>query len=240
MADSPMTAVVLAGGEGRRLQPYTTVLPKPLMPLGDKSILEIVLRQLALQGFDEVILAVGYLAELIEAFAGDGSRFGIRVRYVREAVKLGTAGPLARIEDLPDPVLVMNGDVLTDINYRDLVTRHVESEAAATIAVVRRDEPIDFGVVGVGEGGRVESWTEKPVVSNLISTGINVVSASAVEMIPDDCAFDVPELVRSLLDRGLPVATFEMSGAWLDIGRKDDYERALEAFESDPGRYLPT
>lgn len=238
-SEQPTTAVVLAGGEGRRLQPFTTVLPKPLMPLGDRSILEIVLRQLAAQGFEEVILAVGYLSELIEAFAGDGSRFGIKVRYAYEVSKLGTAGPLANIDSLPEPVLVMNGDILAEIDYRALIGRHLESGADATVAVVRRDESVDFGVIEVDQAGMLVDYVEKPVTSHILSTGIYVLAESAIARIPRGEPYDIPQLVRELGGAGRPVATYEMTGAWLDIGRKDDYEAALEEYQAHPERYNP-
>lgn len=233
------TAVVLAGGEGRRLRPYTTVLPKPLLPVGDRSILEIILRQLSRDGFDEAVLAVGYLAELIEAFAGDGSRFGIKVRYAREAGKLGTAAPLAHIDGLPNPVLVMNGDVLTDLDFSKLLDHHVTSKAKATIAVTRRTLNIEFGVVETDKGGMLTDFTEKPSVSHLISTGINVLSADAISRIPREGPYDLPELVESLRGEGEAVATYELTGSWLDIGRQSDYEAALAEFELNPTKYLP-
>lgn len=232
------TAVVLAGGEGRRLRPYTTVLPKPLLPVGDHSILEIILRQLANCGFEEAVLAVGYLAELIEAFAGDGSRFGIKVRYVRESGKLGTAAPIAHIDGLPDPVLVMNGDVLTDLDYSAMLEHHEGSGAKATIAVMRRTLNIEFGVVETDEGGTLIDFVEKPSLSHLISTGINVLSADAISMIPREGQFDLPDLIHSLRRAGELVSAYEMGGTWLDIGRPTDYETALTEFEANPHRYL--
>lgn len=230
---------MLAGGEGRRLRPYTTILPKPLLPVGDRPILEIILRQLARDGFKEVVLAVGYLAELIEAYVGNGARFGIRVRYARESDKLGTAGPLAHIKNLPDPVLVMNGDVLTDLDYSRILRHHRDSEADATIGVIRRTFNIEFGVVETGKDGTITSFTEKPEITHLISTGINVLSAEAISRIPGDSLFDIPMLIRDLLNSGRRVTTYEIEGSWLDIGRQSDYERALSEYETDPVRFLP-
>jgi NDP-sugar pyrophosphorylase family protein len=136
-----MQAVILAGGKGRRLRPYTTVLPKPLMPLGDMPIIEVVLRQLAASGFDQVTVAVGYLAELLMAYCGDGSKFGLELRYSREEEPLGTAGPLALIDGLDDTFLVMNGDVLTSLDLRGLVQQHRASGAAATTARISSTQP---------------------------------------------------------------------------------------------------
>lgn len=232
------TAVVLAGGEGRRLRPYTMVLPKPLLPVGNHSILEIILRQLARCGFEEAVLAVGYLAELIETFVGDGSRFGINVRYVRESGRLGTAAPVAHIDGLPDAVLVMNGDVLTDLDYSAILQHHEDSGAKATIAVTRRTLEIEFGVVETDEAGMLTNLVEKPSLSHLISTGINVLSADAIAMIPREGHFDLPDLVHALRNAGEPVAVFEMGGTWLDIGRPSDYEAATTEFENNAARYF--
>lgn len=206
--------------------------------MGDHSIIEIILRQLAHCGFEEAVLAVGYLAELIEAFVGDGSRFGINVRYVRESGKLGTAAPIAHIDGLPDPVLVMNGDVLTDLDYSAILQHHQDSGAQATIAVMRRTLNIEFGVVEVDETGMLTDLVEKPSLSHLISTGINVLSAGAISMIPREGQFDLPDLVHALRHAGEPVSVYEMGGTWLDIGRPTDYEAALTEFEANADRYL--
>jgi NDP-sugar pyrophosphorylase family protein len=232
------TAVVLAGGEGRRLKPYTTVLPKPLMPLGQHPVLEIVLRQLALFGFSDVILAVGYLAQLIEAYVGDGSRFGVNVRYSREENRLGTAGPLRRIERLPDSFLVMNGDILTDMDFAALWNAHAASGAALTVASIRKTETMEFGVLDIAEDGRVLRYTEKPQRSVDISTGIYAVSRAALTRIPEDKPFDFPDLVAKLLDEGERVMAYKADCLWLDIGRIEDYELAVELYSSSPERFL--
>lgn len=221
------------------MQPYTTVLPKPLMPLGDKSIIEIVLRQLGAAGFTDVVLAVGHLAELIRAFVDDGERFGVRVRYSLEREKLGTAGPLVEIDGLPDHFLVMNGDVLCDLDYAALFDTHVTSGASLTIAVYEKHEKIDFGVLELDSEGGVLAYVEKPTRTTRVSTGIYAVSREAVSLIPEEGRFDFPELVDALLKSEKPVRGFLLRGTWLDIGRKDDYEEAIEAYSSDPGRFLP-
>lgn len=237
--DTRRVAVVLAGGEGTRLQPYTTVLPKPLMPLGDKPIIEIVLRQLGAAGFEEVVLALGYLAELIMAFVGDGRRFGVKIRYSMETEKLGTAGPLTQVHDLPENFLVMNGDVLSDLDYSSLFEYHLSSGAALTIAAYERHEKIEFGVVEVGPDSEVVSFTEKPAMTTCVSTGIYAVSRRAISFIPPGKRFDFPDLVLSLLDSDVAVRAFLMKGIWLDIGRKRDYEEAIETYSKEPGRFLP-
>ncbi|MER3521215.1 MAG: nucleoside-diphosphate-sugar pyrophosphorylase, partial [Acidimicrobiia bacterium] len=217
---APRVAVVFAGGEGTRLQPYTTVLPKPLMPLGDKPIIEIILRQLGAAGFEEVILAVGYLAELIQTFVGNGHRFGVRVRYSMEVNRLGTAGPLSQIDDLPDDFLVMNGDVLSDLDYASLFESHLSSNAALTVAAYEKRERIDFGVLEIGSDTQVISFREKPSVTTYISTGIYAVSREAISLIPKGQKLDFPDFIMMLLDRNIPVRAFFVKGVWLDIGRK--------------------
>lgn len=229
--------MILAGGEGRRLKPYTTVLPKPLMPLGNEPVLEVVLRRLAAFGFRDVVLAVGYLAELIQAFVGDGSRFGVSVRYFREERRLGTAGPLSRIDRLPPHFLVMNGDVLTDMDFSALFERHLATEAQLTVACVRKAEATEFGVLELDGNGRVLSYTEKPVREVLVSTGIYAVSRSALDAIPKGVPYDFPDLVGDLLEAGKPVSAYVADCTWLDIGRLADYEQAVELYSESPERF---
>lgn len=232
-------AVVLAGGKGTRLAPYTTVFPKPLMPIGGMPVLEILMRQLAVAGFTRVHLAVGHLAELIEAFFGDGSKFGVELRYWREDEPLGTAGPLAQIEVAADAVLVMNGDLFTTMDLRAIVQRHVDTAAAATIGVLSREVPIDFGVVRTDDD-RVVGFDEKPVLSYDVSMGVYVFDRSALELIPRQQRYDFPDLLHVLLDRGLRVNAYKSTDFWLDIGRPEDYELANQQFESLRARLLPS
>jgi NDP-sugar pyrophosphorylase family protein len=229
-----MQAVILAGGKGRRLRPYTTVLPKPLMPLGDMPIIEVVLRQLAASGFDQVTIAVGYLAELLMAYCGDGSKFGLELRYSREEEPLGTAGPLALIDGLRhgDTFLVMNGDVLTSLDLRGLVQRHRASGAAATIATHQRQQQINYGIIENDEGGRVTAYIEKPTYHYQVSMGIYVLAPAVLDFVPRGQYLDLPDLVRQLMAAGQPVLAHPFDGYWLDIGRHDDYEQAVEEFEA--------
>jgi NDP-sugar pyrophosphorylase family protein len=222
--------VVLAGGTGTRLRPYTTVLPKPLMPIGEQPVLEILLRRLAAAGYERVNLAVGYLAELIEAYFGDGSRFGVELVYWREDEPLGTAGPLAKMELTSERVLVMNGDLLTTLAFADVVGGHVESGAAATIAVLSREVPIEFGVVHT-EDERVVAFEEKPVMTYDVSMGVYVFERHVVELIPKGTRYDFPDLLAQLLERGMVVHAHRSTDFWLDIGRAEDYALALERYE---------
>jgi NDP-sugar pyrophosphorylase family protein len=234
-----LRAIVLAGGKGTRLVPYTTVLPKPLMPIGDRPIVDIVLRQLSGAGFDHVTLAVGHLAELIMAYCGDGSRFGVDLTYSREETPLGTAGPIALADVGTDTFLVMNGDLLTTINYRDMLSQHRARANFATVATYPREVTIDLGVIEADADDRVTGYLEKPKFSYAVSTGIYLFEPAVLEHIPAGQRFDLPDLVLKLIAGRKRVGRFAAAGYWLDIGRPDDYQEAVAAFESDPEAFLP-
>lgn len=233
-------AVILAGGKGTRLAPYTTVFPKPLMPLGETPILEIVLRQLAARGFSRATLAVGYLAELIEAFFGDGSKLGIAVDYSREQQPLGTAGPLALIAGLDEPFLVMNGDILTTLDYGGFLAAHRESGAVASIATKARTTKIDFGIVESDEYGMITGYVEKPEHEYLVSMGVYAFSPGALAYIQPGERLDFPDLILRLLAAGERVRSVPFEGYWLDIGRHDDFARAQEEFAARRTEFLPS
>lgn len=222
--------VVLAGGRGTRLAPYTTLLPKPLMPIDDMPVLEILLRRLRAAGYRRVHLAVGHLAELIEAFFGDGSRFGVEIVYLREDAPLGTAGPLGSIEPSEEHVLVMNGDLFTTLDFNAVVATHRERHAAATIAIRRREVPVEFGVVRAADGF-VAAFEEKPVLSYEVSMGVYVFGAAALAQLERGVHVDFPEFLQLLLDQGLRVAVHRSDDFWLDIGRAEDYELAQSRFD---------
>jgi NDP-mannose synthase len=236
-------AVILAGGEGTRLRPYTTVLPKPLMPIGDRPVLDIVVRQLRAQGFERVTVATGYLAELIEAFFGDGTKYGIPIDYHREREPLGTVGALALIDGLYEhDVLVMNGDVLTDVDYHALLERHIASDAAATIATKTRHIQISLGVLRFGEDGdrtRLTGYDEKPAIDFTASMGVYCFAPRALSYIRSGERLDFPDLILRLIAAGEVVRAWQSEDYWLDIGRHDDYERALEEFERVRERLIP-
>jgi NDP-sugar pyrophosphorylase family protein len=230
-------AVILAGGKGTRLAPLTTVLPKPLMPLGDGPILDVLLRQLAVQGWREVTLAVGHMADLIRAYCGNGSRYGLKLRYLKEEEPLGTVGPLAFLPEAARerPILVMNGDLLTSLKFTDLVQAHVASGAAASIAIQRRDVQMEFGVLDlgdpVGDSRQILNYREKPLLEATVSMGVYVFEPEAVDLIEPGLRLDLPEFVMRLLERGDKVAGYPFEGYWLDIGRHNDYQKALEDYE---------
>ena len=227
-----MKAVILAGGKGTRLKPYTTVFPKPLMPIGDKPILEIVVKQLKSHGFDEIIMAVGHLAELIMTFFNDGTKFGINIKYSGENKPLGTAGPLALMkEELKETFLMMNGDVLTTLDYSDLVTYNKKNKAIATIALKKRTVKIDFGVPEIDESNNIVGYTEKPEIEYLVSMGVYAFDPRILEYIRPNEYLDFPDLIKKLISNGEIVKGYIYGGYWLDIGRPDDYERANREIE---------
>ena len=224
-----MIAVILAGGKGTRLKPYTNVFPKPLMPIGDHPILEILIRQLESYGFNEIIMATGHLAELIKLFFGDGDKYNFKINYKREDEPLGTAGPLGQMKnELKDHFLMMNGDLLTTINFQDLVNYHKESGAMATIALKKRDVHIDFGVVELDETQDITDYIEKPDLKYLVSMGVYVFHPRVLEYIEPDEYLDFPDLIKKLISNGETVKGYLYDGYWLDMGRPDDYEKANE------------
>ncbi len=219
-------AVLLAGGKGTRLRPYTTSLPKPLVPLGDGSIIELVLRQLARHGFERATLAIGHLGHLIEAVVGDGSQWGIAVDYVSEDEPLGTMGPVvANLDRFPEHFLVLNGDVLTDLDFGSVLDRHAANTPALTVATYRRRVPIDFGVLEA-EGGRVIAFREKPTLDYTVSMGVYGVTRATFAGFDAGAPLGFDELVLHLLETGARVDAYEYDGYWLDIGRPEDYDQA--------------
>ncbi len=224
-------AIVLAGGRGTRLAPYTTVLPKPLMPIGDMPILEILLRQLRRAGILRVTLAVGHLAALLEAYFGDGARFGISLDYSYEDEPVGTAGPLALVDGLDDTFLVMNGDLLTSIDFEDLIRAHRARGSAVTVGLFEKQVPLDLGIVETGEDGRVTDYIEKPTLTYDVSVGIYAMQPAVLEHIERGRPLDLPDLVLRLIAAGADVQAYRFSGTWFDIGRPDDYAAASEHFE---------
>jgi NDP-sugar pyrophosphorylase family protein len=224
-------AVILAGGKGRRLEPYTRIIPKPLMPVGDKPILEILLRQLKLAGIQEVTLTVGYLADLMKLFFQDGSRLGLKLEYVMEKTPLGTSGPLANVEGLDDTFIVCNGDVLTDLDFNDLIDFHNRQGSIATIATHKRKVDINLGVVEIDKKNFIKGYHEKPSINYLVSMGIYVFEPHILDYIPKDVYLDFPDLVLKLVEAGEKVSGYKFRGYWEDLGRPDDYERANADFE---------
>lgn len=226
-----MRAVILAGGKGTRLAPYTTVFPKPLVPVGDMPILEIVVRQLSHFGIHEITLAVGHLAELIVAYFGNGSRYGVQIDYSREEQPLGTAGPLSLVKELNSTFLVMNGDLLTTLDFRGMLDHHRQSGAVATVAAFERQIKIDLGILELDEKNRIQGYVEKPTYTHRVSMGIYVFEPRVLDFIEPNTRLDLPELVTRLLAANLVVQAYVFKGFWLDIGRPAEYTFAVENYE---------
>lgn len=238
-----MRAVILAGGQGTRLAPYTTVLPKPLLPLGDRPILELILHQLVRDGVDEVDISVGHLGGLIRAYLNESASLDsdLELRYVWEDEPLGTAGALRKIEPPPDaPFLVMNGDILTTLDYRALMEFHERGNAALTIATHSKHVELALGVVEQDGGDEVTGFVEKPTMDYRVSMGVYVYDPTVLEHIPEG-RFDFPDVVLSLLARGERVLAYPFDGIWFDVGTRDEHERAMVEYEAhaelfDPAR----
>jgi NDP-sugar pyrophosphorylase family protein len=235
MTASSRHAVILAGGRGTRLAPFTTVLPKPLLPIGNRAILEVVVEQLLSAGFSELTFAVGYLAHLIEAVFKDGSEYGVDIEYCHERRPRGTAGVLANVGHLDEPFLMMNGDVLTTLDYRELYDAHCEAGNALTVATHARSVRSDYGILHLdGQAAstrRVVDWEEKPEHSHVVSMGVYIVDPSVTSYIPPDESIDLPDVVLKLLADGQQVGAYAYDGLWLDIGRHDDYQLAITEYE---------
>jgi NDP-mannose synthase len=234
-----MIAIILAGGKGTRLKPFTTTIPKPLLPLGDQPILEIVLRQLSFAGFERVIITLGHMAHLFNAVIGDGTRWNIHIDYCLEEEPLGTAGPLRLINNLDENFLVMNGDLLTTLDYRHLFDIHVSCAAWGTIAMRRREVHIDYGVIHADKNGLLHDYIEKPIIPYDVSMGINILNKRCIDYIPVTGRFDMPQLLMTMHRDGKNIVCHETDCYWQDIGRFDDYQQASEDFTKDPTRFMP-
>lgn len=244
-SSAPGRAIILAGGQGTRLKPYTTLFPKALVPLEEMPVLELVLRQLKAHGFTEITLAVGHLSELIEAFFGDGRKLGVSITYAREDQPLGTAGPLKALSDLPENFLVMNADIVSDINFRALFEFHCQPKAQqvanlATIAVYRRTSKIDFGVLEFDSvSHRIHNFIEKPMLEHSVSMGIYVFNQAVRQFIPENTFFGFDQLMKTLIQEQQAIQAYPFNGYWLDIGRVDDYETAVNDFKIKRNQLLP-
>lgn len=235
-----MKAVILTGGKGTRLTPYTTVLPKPLLPIGNIPILEIILWQLRHYGFSEVTLAGGYLSELIQAYLINNKiSEKLKIIYHREEQPLGTAGALASIDGLDRTFLVMNGDILTTIDYSKLMRYHHNKKATLTIATTEKKIQIDLGVPRIDDDNRISGYDEKPIKVFHTSTGIYIYEPHAIDFIKPNTYLDFPSLVLKLIEAGEKVVACPTNDFWLDMGNKDDYERAVKEFEQNSSAFLP-
>lgn len=236
-----MRAVILAGGRGSRLAPFTTVVPKPLLPVADTPILEVIVRQLASAGFDHITLALGYMSQYFHAFVAQhrSLRRLARIDFVEEETPTGTAGSLAHVPGLSGTFLVMNGDILTDLDYGKLVSHHRARGGMLTIGLHDKKVTIDLGIVESGRDGRVERYIEKPTLSYAVSMGIYVYDEGVLAHIRSGEYLDFPSLVQRLLAAGHRVVTYPNSARWLDLGRFEDLQRASELFTRYRHEFLP-
>lgn len=231
--------IIQAGGRGTRLAPYTTVLPKPLMPVDERPILEIMIRQLVSQGFDRITITLGYLGALIMAVLGDGRRLGAQIEYVHEDSPRGTIGAVTLVQDLEEPFLVMNGDLLTDFDYRDFMNGHMKDEAVLSVGVYQKSVSISLGVFDLAVGDRIVGFREKPTMALPCSMGIYAFDPCLLELIPRTGNFGFDDLMALCLKRDVHVRAHVFDGLWLDIGRPEDYASASSLFEQHRARLLP-
>lgn len=236
--DTGTRAVILAGGKGTRLAPYTTILPKPLMPLGEYPILEILIRQLRYYGITQITVAAGYLSHLIRAYFEDGTRFGVHIDYSLEETPLGTAGPISLISDLDQTFLVMNGDLLTTLDYRKLIEHHRKSEALLTIPLHTVEYQLPLGYVECNGENVITNYVEKPTHRYAVSMGLYVLEPAVLEYLEPNQYLDIPELVARLIENREPVIGYPTDAFWLDIGRQEEYQRALAMFDELKGELL--
>lgn len=226
-------AVILAGGKGTRLKPYTISLPKPLVPIGDMPILEIIIRKLAKSGFDHITITVNHMADIIRAFCGDGSKWGVKVDYSLEDKPLSTMGPLKLIKDLPENFLVMNGDVLTDLDFEAFYNEHIAQNNVFTISAYSRDQKVDYGVLELGTDNKLVDFVEKPTTRYNVSMGVYMANSKILDYIPENQLYGFDHLMLDLIKFRNPATVRIHSGYWLDIGRPDDYEKACADFEGN-------
>lgn len=223
-------AVILAGGKGTRLKPYTISLPKPLVPIGDMPILEIIIRKLAKADFGHITLTVNHMADIIRAFCGDGSKWGVKIDYSLEDKPLSTMGPLKLINDLPEDFLVMNGDVLTDLDLREFYDEHVAKKSLFTVSAYSREQKVDYGVLEIGQDDKLVNFIEKPTNQYNVSMGVYMVNHEVLKYIPGNRFYGFDHLMLDLIANKQPATVRIHSGYWLDIGRPDDYEKACNDF----------
>ena len=235
---SKKCAVILAGGKGTRLRPYTISMPKPLVPVGDYPILEIIIRQLAQCEFQKIIITVNHQADMIKAYFGNGEKWGVDIEYSMENKPLGTMGPLKNIENLPDNFIVMNGDVLTDLDYKIFLEKHIEERNLFTISGYNREHKVDYGVLHVNDSGNLSAFEEKPVLNYTVSMGIYALSKRVIKYIPENEFYGFDNLMMDLMDKNEKVKIDIFEGYWLDIGRPSDYEKAIDDFESKKGSFI--
>jgi NDP-sugar pyrophosphorylase family protein len=233
-----MRAVLMAGGLGSRLAPLTTVLPKPLMPLTDRPIIDVLIRQLVRAGVDRIHISVGHLGGLIEAWVNHDADYGVPIGFLYEDKPLGTAGALRNVPEPDGTFLAMNGDILTDLRFGDLVAHHEASGAVATMAVKRRRVKVEYGVVHTDGAGNITRLEEKPTLEYTVSMGIYAFDPRIIDLIAPGERIDFPDLLLRAIAGGGVVGTYAFDGHWRDIGNRGDYEAAIAEFAEAPERFL--
>ena len=233
-----MQTVILAGGKGARLNPYTSVLPKPLVPVGEYSILEIIIKQLKKSGIDDLIVSTGHLAHLIESYFGNGKRFGVKIRYVKEDEPLGTAGAIGIIKGLKKDFIVMNGDILTTLNYKKLFNFHLKKKGMATLGMTKRLIKDEYGVIRTNAKSELTDYIEKPTHSFHVSMGVNVLNIRCKDYIKKNESIGMPELFLRIKKSGEKVYCYENKDFWLDIGSVEDFHAAQHEFAKNPKRFI--
>ncbi len=231
-------AIILAGGKGTRLKPYTVVLPKPLMPVGEHPIMEVIIKQLASYGFTHITLAVNHQADIIKAFFGNGEKWNLKIDYSLEDKPLSTMGPLKLIKDLPDNFLIMNGDILTDLNFGKFYDEHYVSKNIFTVSAAKRIQMTEYGVLIKNDGNQLVDFKEKPKENFLVSMGVYMANKKILDIIPDNQAYGFDHLMLELIKQKNFANIKEHNGYWLDIGRPDDYAQAIEEFEQKKSLFL--
>lgn len=233
-----MRAIILAGGQGTRLSPYTSVFPKPLMPIDGLPILHVVISQLKESGFRHITFAVGHMADMIKIYFGSGRKFGVKIDYSYEDQPLGTIGALSLIQDLPKHFLVMNGDILTDIHFADFFAFHRQNGACATIATYLKKVKIEYGIIDSNHDNEIVGYNEKPTFDYQVSMGIYAFKSSILTYVNKGHYLDFPDLVSLLISKGERIARFAFDGYWVDIGCHDDYEKAAKDFRKMRERFM--
>lgn len=240
MKYNSIEVILMAGGKGTRLRPFTHVLPKPLVPLGEISILEMVLKQLKNYGFKNIAISVGYKAEIIMAVIGRGERFDLNISYYKEDIPIGTIGSLTEINNLADDFIVMNGDICTNLNFMDFYNYHKNTNSIATIASLIRKDRLPFGILEINDQNKtIVGFKEKPLVEYVVSMGVNAFKVDILELIPHKQFFGFDDLMLKMIEQNMNPHYMLFNGLWYDVGRPDDYERMLESFENNPEHYLP-
>ena len=227
MLSKKKLAIILCGGLGTRLRPFTKVLPKPLMPINDRPILEIVIQKLKKNNFKNIILSIGYKGELIKSYFGNGKKFGVKISYIKEKKPLGTMGPLNLLKKLPNNFLVMNGDILSSINIKNFFEKHIKSKSIFTVSTISRNHVIDYGVIKYKKNKMVD-FIEKPKKNYQVSMGIYALNKKVIKYIPKNKYYGFDHLMKQFLKKNIDVNLFFYNGLWLDVGRQNDYMKAQE------------